>query len=687
MKTFLPHACFHLRMAFLGWFLLSPALPAATLNVPSSFTNVLAAYTNAAPGDTLEIQPGLYLEAAPVLFGAGKPLLLQSAGGRVIIAPNTPPANDEFTNAWGLSGPAPTAYGANYSATRNDQDYLPESAQEVPAHFGKSVWWRWTAPSNGLVVATTFGSDFSAVLDVFLVTAGGLVRLAADSGREWYRPNEVGFRAAHNTDYGILVGGDNADHGDITLQLSYIEKPANDDFTNAVTIPAQGAVISGTSLGATAELPDEPAHIGQPARYSVWFTWTAPLSNAAMNYPVRVSTVGSDFDTALAVYTNDTLETLALVASNDNRIAQQDFATQLSFTAIPGATYHVALDGGGSAAQARDASGNYLLQLDPCLVELRVPIVEPLINTQTHAATFVGSITLKNRGLASTAPLQVRIMARAASDRPGIHRAPVAETNLQSFTIPAGLPWGVSSPPLALNAVCPPPLAAADKTNLWGVFALLDEQFGGGWLLIDSAFIGYGFIPEKGPPILSWGPGRPLPPALGPSEINSIGSYGLEGPPWATDGSTNQFFILVQLSPSGKRAQTNAVWSAAPLPAGASLNSSGVLQLAQLAHSTNLTIAGRFSLAGQDYDQRSAVISLYRRPQLVTSLNRATGLVGLQILDDTRLTYALEAKQNLSSTNWGLVQTVTVTNPNSPPVIWLPSGSPPKNFFRLRATP
>lgn len=682
MKKTERYASLHLQMAFLGWLLLLPTLHAATNHV-SANSSVLAAYTNAAPGDTIEIQPGLYLEAAPVLFGAGKPVLLQPAGGRVIIAPNTPPANDEFANAWVLSGPAPTTCGANYSATRNDQDYLPESAQSIPAHFGKSVWWRWTSPSNGLVVATTFGSDFSAVLDVFLSTAAGPIQMA-NNDREWYRPNEIGFRATANTDYGILVGGDNADYGAITLQLSYVAKPANDDFTNAFVIPAQGAVISGTSLGATAELPNEPAHIGQPARYSVWFAWTAPLSNAAMNYPVRVSTVGSDFDTALAVYTNDALGTLALVASNDDRIVQQDFAGLLSFTAIPGTTYHIALDGGANAPAARDASGNYLLQLDPSLVELRVPNE---LNRQTDTDPFLGTIMLKNRGLVSTAPLQVRIVARAASDLPGIHRAPIAETNLQTFSLPDGLKSGVTGPPLALNAVCPGPLATAGKTNLWGVFALLDEQFGGGWLLIDSAFIGYGFIPENGPPILSWGPGRPLPPGVAPSEINDVGSYGLEGPPWVTDQSINQFFFLVQLSSSATRSQTAGVWSAAPLPPGASLNSNGVLQVGQLARSTNLTIAGSFSLRGQAYPQRSAVVSLYRRPQLVATLDRATGQVGLRLVDDTRLTYALEAKQSLSSTNWGLVQTITVTNPNSPPVIWIPSGAPLKNFFRLRANP
>ena len=657
----------------------------ATLSVPSaSYPTVQAAYSNAVSGDTIEIQPGLYLEVPPTLFTGSKQVFFVPAGGRAIVAPNTPPTNDEFTNAFLLSGSSPIAYGANYAATMNLWDPLPASAQSVPAHFGRSVWWSWTAPSNGLVVATTFGSDFSAVLDVFEATGGGPALLPAWD-REWYRPNELGFQAYAGTAYAILTGGDMADYGEITLQLSYIAPPPNDNFTNAFVIPEDGGVIAGTSLGATHEPPWEPGHAGSPASNSVWFRWTAPLSNNVAPYPVKISTVGSDFDTALAVYTNGPPGQLALVAANDNR-ATNAFDSRVSFTVVPGAVYYLAVDGGATATTLRDRFGNYLLRLDPSLVDLRVPTNPPVIDPQTRTATFSGQLDVRNYGLAATAPLQVRLVARAAPDLPGIHRAPVAETNLLTLSIDTGLHPNEARA-FFFTVTCPAPQVTAQKTNLWGVFALLDEEFGGGQVVIDLDFLGYGDLPETSPPILSWGPGRPLPPALAASEVNDVGAYGLEGPPWVTERSINQFFFLVQLSSGPTTSQTNGTWSASPLPAGVSIDASGLLKVNLLAGSTSLTLSGSFSLGGRYFPQRSAVLSLYKQPRLSASRAPGQGAVFLRVDDDTGLTYSLESNSTLTSTNWQFVQTVKVANPNSPPVITLPAGPAGRNFFRLRATP
>jgi hypothetical protein len=673
------------HLGALGLISLTLSASAATLQVPSQqFPTVKAAHAAAASGDTIEIATNLMLEAPPVLLSGSKQVFLRSAQGSAVFTLNTPPANDEFVNASLLLGPSPLAYGANYAATTNPWDPLPESAGGVPAHFGRSVWWRWTAPSNGVVIATTLGSSFAAFLDVFYAIGAGPAHLPAGD-REWYRPNEVGFQAYAGTDYAIQVGGDNGAFGELTLQLSYIEAPTNDAFTNALAIAEEGDTLAGTSLGASRE-PWEPNHAGSTASSSVWFRWTAPLSNSIVPYPVRITTAGSDFDTVLAVYTNSPSGGLLLAAANDDR-PPTGTDSRVSFSVVPGLTYFIALDGGAFAQWPRDRFGSYVLRLDPSLVDLRVPTNAPVIDPVARTATFSGQINVRDYGLVGTAPLQVRVFARAASDLPGIHRNPVTETNLLTIPIAAGLNPNENRT-LPFTVVCPAPQVTGDRTNFWGVFALLEEEFGGSPVTIDKDFLGYGDLTDYAPPILSWPPGRPLPPTLAASEVNSVGSFALEGPPYVTEQSTNQFFLLVRLSPSGRtNSLTSGTWSATPLPAGASIGSTGLLRVGPLSSTVNLTLYGTFALAGRTFPQRSATLPLYKKPRMVIGRSTSPGMVQLRITDDTRLSYLIEVKTNLASTSWAVVQTIIVTNPSTPLPVTLPAGPAKQSFFRLRATP
>ena len=211
-----------------------------------------------------------------------------------------------------------------------------------------------------------------------------------------------------------------------------------------------------------------------------------------------------------------------------------------------------------------------------------------------HETLYYGSVSVRNYGLAETAPLRIRFIARAGRDVAGVHRQPLQETNLLTISM-SGLQTNRLSS-TNFSVTCP----ASNSTNIWAVFAVLEEQFGGGWAVIDFEFVGYGDLPENDSPILSWGPARPLPPAFAPSEENRVIAHDLEGPPFITDGSTNQFFFLVLLSgpTNGLRSQTLGTWKAS-LPAGATLTSSGVFSLASLPFSSTLTITGSFDLGSK----------------------------------------------------------------------------------------
>jgi hypothetical protein len=129
-------------------------------------------------------------------------------------------------------------------------------------------------------------------------------------------------------------------------------RPVNDNFAARVVINAAAATVTGSNAGATRE-PGEPNHAANAGGASVWWTWTAP---GAGTY--TITTRGSRFDTVLGIYNGVALDSLALVASNDDG-PEMGTASQVSITATLGATYQIAVDG------YNGASGNIILSVYP----------------------------------------------------------------------------------------------------------------------------------------------------------------------------------------------------------------------------------------------------------------------------------------------------------------------------------
>ncbi|MCX6902385.1 MAG: HYR domain-containing protein [Verrucomicrobia bacterium] len=109
---------------------------------------------------------------------------------------------------------------------------------------------------------------------------------------------------------------------------------------------------SGTGIGnnfwATKE-PGETNHGGRIGGHSVWLTWVAPDDGVA-----TFDTIGSSFDTVLAVYTGYDLSSLAYVASDDD--LGEFHWSRVMFNAQAGFSYQVAVD---SADQT--VTGNIVL--------------------------------------------------------------------------------------------------------------------------------------------------------------------------------------------------------------------------------------------------------------------------------------------------------------------------------------
>ena len=126
--------------------------------------------------------------------------------------------------------------------------------------------------------------------------------------------------------------------------------PDNNDFGGATTIILNSATeqFAGTNVAASRE-SGEPVHAGANAinGHSVWWKWTAPNSGS-----VTLTTLGSNYDSVLAVYTGASVSALSVVAANDDVQNGVIRTSTVTFNVTGGTTYSIAVDGWGSTAQS-----------------------------------------------------------------------------------------------------------------------------------------------------------------------------------------------------------------------------------------------------------------------------------------------------------------------------------------------
>ncbi|HEX8311482.1 MAG TPA: Ig domain-containing protein, partial [Chthoniobacteraceae bacterium] len=170
----------------------------------------------------------------------------------------------------------------------------------------------------------------------------------------------------------------------------------SDTFTSPGELRGASVTITDNNSDATAE-ESEPAHSGNAPAKSLWWRWTAPLAG-----PVRISTVGSTFDTVLAVYQEQEWG-LMLVTANDNASAGLT-SSAAQFTAAKGQAYLIAVDGVAGAIGDVNLSIRYEATATYAGI-LSVPGKSSLpagaISVTTTAdGSFTGRVAL-NRGNAS----------------------------------------------------------------------------------------------------------------------------------------------------------------------------------------------------------------------------------------------------------------------------------------------
>jgi len=132
---------------------------------------------------------------------------------------SAPPANDNFANAATLSG---------NSGTVNSNSSMATSETGEPAHAGegpyKSIWYKFTPASSGILSVDTHGSAFDTVLAVYTGSSVGSLTEVSSNDDDDSAGNCSGTNAplTSGTTYRIAVAGyDDSEAGSTVLNWAF----------------------------------------------------------------------------------------------------------------------------------------------------------------------------------------------------------------------------------------------------------------------------------------------------------------------------------------------------------------------------------------------------------------------------------------------------------------------------------
>jgi Matrixin len=260
------------------------------------------------------------------------------------------------------------------SATLDASDPSPTCGNRSRA---RSVWYRFIAPSDGMLTVDTFGSSYDTILTAFVASGGRLSAVTCNDDTSSMQ-SRVFFQTSSGTTYYVMVtaygnnGGNLVVHANFqssgaapprtatatTTQASASATPtatqppaftATPTMTPATSGPPNAGLANDMCPSAT-EISAAPysasmvtqlaaAEPGYPAPAcgnrsngrSVWYRFTATASGT-----LSANTYGSNYDTILAAYTGSCTG-LSQLSCNDDSSSLQ---SRVAFQAVAGTTYY-----------------------------------------------------------------------------------------------------------------------------------------------------------------------------------------------------------------------------------------------------------------------------------------------------------------------------------------------------------
>jgi subtilisin family serine protease len=197
---------------------------------------VLSADPNATPAT---ISTRLLAAATPSVVigpGAGSPNLLLSSGTFTPEPVTPPPSNDAFADAAPITGAAGSIASSTVTASRETGE---------PTHGGDggsaSIWYHWTAPSNGTLALSTQRSSYDTLLGAYVGSNfAGLTTLAANDDSGGGLQSAVSVNVAAGTTIKIAIDGYGGLRGSTVLGWTFTQgaAPTAPDGPTGVTASA-----------------------------------------------------------------------------------------------------------------------------------------------------------------------------------------------------------------------------------------------------------------------------------------------------------------------------------------------------------------------------------------------------------------------------------------------------------------
>jgi hypothetical protein len=220
------------------------------------------------------------IEHVQVADGGNYSVVIENDIGAVVSAPAQltvllpqVTGGDAFTNRITISQNCFS--GTNFGATSQ-----PGEPRHAGKPGGRSIWYRWFAPTNGIAIFETTGSSFDTLLAVYTGSdVAALAPIASDEDNGGFLNSRVRFNAVTNVEYLIAVDGYAGAQG--TFAICWRLEPAPALLPVIMTQPvSQTVLLNGMATFSVVATSTAPGLSFQ------WFFNNAPLpgkTNAFLN--------------------------------------------------------------------------------------------------------------------------------------------------------------------------------------------------------------------------------------------------------------------------------------------------------------------------------------------------------------------------------------------------------------------
>jgi Ca2+-binding RTX toxin-like protein len=177
------------------------------------------------------------------------------------------------------------------------------SSATDPDCFGRvrTVWYEYTAATDGQIAVSTLGSGYNTNLAVYVGEPSEETQMTCVDDSRGNVTSRASIGTIAGETYFIRVGATGADQGgSLVFTVERVTPPANDDFDQAVDIgDLPFTHTQDTSEAST--VSDDPTCVRKLR--TVWFRLTPSGNDLSKSDVIGLSTAGSDYPTTVSVYT------------------------------------------------------------------------------------------------------------------------------------------------------------------------------------------------------------------------------------------------------------------------------------------------------------------------------------------------------------------------------------------------